>query len=290
VVGEEKRKNTEYDWDYLLREVKNIRRDYNRAIRAKNVTRPLILKKKEYLANSKIIARGLMRWECIRRNEQFRRVCDRDKKILSLGKDISLTPESTKSQLSNELSKIKTKIVRDKRVSFASRKHEHRYTAYFYFFKNIGHSHFLANSPVYSKQHHALLYDLLDNKDIKKLSQEQIADFIAQIPSRVEFTVDFGYTKQEIMVDFERQIDMWFSLNDATGDRNTKRALDYANINRYLKVYDLKNNKSKITFSDIAQQLYPGPSNKNLDSAIQQVKREYKRAKELINGGFIFIK
>jgi len=290
VVREEKRKNTEYDWDYLLREVKNIRRDYNRAIRARNVTRPLILKKKEYLTNSKIIARGLMRWECIRRNEQFRRLCDGDKEILSLGKDINLTPESTKSRLSNELTKIKTKTGKDKRVSFTSRKDEHKYTAYFYFLKNLGHSQSLANSPVYSKQHHALLYDMLDNKDIKKLSQEQITDFIAQLPRRVEFTVDFGYTKQEIMADFERQIDMWFSLNDATGDRNTKRALDYANINRYLKVYDLKNNKSKITFSDIAQQLYPGPSNKNLDSAIQQVKREYKRAKELIRGGFIFIK
>lgn len=289
-MREEKRKNTEYDWDYLLREVKNIRRDYNRAIRARNVTRPLILKKKEYLANSKIIARGLMRWECIRRNEQFRRICDDDKEILFLGKDINLTPKSTKSQLSKELAKIKTKIGKDESVSFASRKHEHRYTAYFYFFKNIGHSYFLANSPVYSKQHHALLYDMLDNKDIKKLSQEQITDFIAQLPRRVEFTVDFGYTKQEIMADFERQIDMWFSLNDATGDRNTKRALDYVNIKRYLKVYDLKKSKSSPTFVDIAQRLYPSPSNKNLDSAIQQVKREYKRARELINGGFILIK
>jgi hypothetical protein len=231
-----------------------------------------------------------VRWECIRRNEQFRQLCDGDSKRLFLGKDIVLTSQSTKSQLSNELAKIKTRIGKDKSVFFASRKNEHRYTAYFYFLKNLGHPPFLANSPVYSKQLHALFYDLFDKKDIKKLSPEQVAGFIAQVPRRVEFAVDFGYAKQEIVDSFEKQIDMWFRLNDAINARNTNRALDYSNIQRYLKIYDEKQDKSNLTFADLAQKYYPGAASKNLDSAIQQVKREYKRAKELINGGFVFIK
>jgi hypothetical protein len=135
-----------------------------------------------------------------------------------------------------------------------------------------------------------LFYDLFDKKDIKKLSQEQIAGFVAQIPRRVEFIVDFGYAKQDIMSNFENLIDMWFRLNDAIDVRNKNRALDYLNIQRYLKIYDEKKGKPGLTFADLAQKYYPGAVSKNLDSAIQQVKREYKRAKELISGGFVFIK
>lgn len=291
MAREEKRMGSlQYNWDQLVKQIKKIRSEHDRAVKSKYQGRPLVLTQKQYLENNKIIARGLVRWECIRRNEQFRQLCDGDSKTLFLGKDIVLIPQSTKSQLSNEIAKIKTRIGKDKSVSFASRKHEHRYTAYFYFLKNLGHPPFLANSPVYSKQLHALFYDLFDKKDIKKLSQEQIAGFIAQVPKRVEFTVDFGYAKQEIMDSFEKQIDIWFRLNDAIDARNTNRALDYSNIQRYLKIYDEKKGKSGLTFADLAQKYYPGAVSKNLDSAIQQVKREYKRAKELINGGLIFIK
>lgn len=291
VAREEKRMgNIQYNWDQLIKEIKKIRSEYDRAVKSKYQGRPLVLTQKQYFENNKIIARGLVRWECIRRNEQFRQLCDGDSKRLFLGKDIVLTSQSTKSQLSNELAKIKTRIGKDKSVFFASRKNEHRYTAYFYFLKNLGHPPFLANSPVYSKQLHALFYDLFDKKDIKKLSPEQVAGFIAQVPRRVEFAVDFGYAKQEIVDSFEKQIDMWFRLNDAINARNTNRALDYSNIQRYLKIYDEKQDKSNLTFADLAQKYYPGAASKNLDSAIQQVKREYKRAKELINGGFVFIK
>lgn len=288
-MSEEKRK-TDYDWDNLIREIKRIRRGYNHASKAKHVGVPLVLKKKEYAENSRIIERGLVRWECIRRNKRFVALYEKDNGILNLGNNIQLTPDIIKDFIGKDIGKIKTKKNKDGSVGFLNKSHENKYTAYFLFLKNIGHADFLNNSPVKSKQLHALVYELLDKKDIPKFPQEEIAGFIAQIPKQVDVVIDFGYSKQEIMSEFEKQIDMWFSLYEATGDRNTKRALDYANINRYLKVYDLKNSKSKVTFSDIAQQLYPGPSNKNLDSAIQQVKREYKRAKELINGGFIFIK
>jgi len=288
VSSEEKK--TEYDWDNLIREIKRIRRDYDRESKTKHVSAPLVLKKKEYAESCRIIERGLVRWECIRRNKRFVALYEKDNEILNIGNKIQLTPDTTKDFIKKELGKVKTKKNRDGSVGFLNKSHEHKYTAYFLFLKNLGHADFLNNSPVKSKQLHALVYDLLDKKENAKYSQEEIERFVAQIPKQVDVVVDLGYSKQEIMTEFEKQIDMWFSLNNATGDRNTKRALDYTNINRYLKVYDLKNSTPRITFSDIAQKLYPGPSNKNLDSAIQQVKREYKRAKELINGGFIFIK
>jgi len=289
MVAKEKRK-ADYNWENLIREIKRIRRDYNRASKEKHDGAPLILKKKEFAENSKIIDRGLVRWECIRRNRHFIALYEKDNEILNLGNNIRLTPDTTKDFIEQDLSRVKTKKNKDGSVGFLSRSHGHKYTFYFIFLKNLGHADFLNNSPVKSKQLHALIYELLNKKGIAKYSQEEIGGFIAQIPKQIDVVVNLGYSKQEIMTEFEKQIDMWFSLYDATGDRNTKRALDYTNINRYLKVYDLKNSTPRITFSDIAQKLYPGPSNKNLDSAIQQVKREYKRAKELINGGFIFIK
>jgi len=289
VPSKEKRK-ADYNWENLIREIKRIRSGYNRASKTKYVRVPLILKKKEYAENCRIIERGIARWECIRRNKRFITLYKKNNEILRLGKNIQLTPDITKDNISKDIGKIKTRKNKDGSVSFLNKSHENKYTAYFLFLKNLGHSEFLNNSSVKSQQLHALVYDVLDKKDISKFSQEEIYNFIDQIPKQVDLVIDLGYSKQEIMVDFEKQIDRWLTLYEAIGDRNTKRALDYANINRYLKVYDLKNSKSKPTFSDIAERLYPGPSNKNLDSAIQQVKREYKRAKELINGGFVFIK
>ena len=66
--SEEVRKNTQYDWEDLIRKIRKIRGTHDRGLKSKNKTRPLVIKKKEYLENSKTIARGLMRWECARRN------------------------------------------------------------------------------------------------------------------------------------------------------------------------------------------------------------------------------
>lgn len=285
-MAREEQRKAEYDWGRLVRETGLLRRGYD----SKGATAPLVLKKKQYLENSKIIERGLLCWECVRRNKRFLALYEKDSGVLEFGRKFQLTPDISKDDIAKDVGRIKIKKNKDGSVRFVNKSHEHKYTAYFYFLKNLGRAEFLNNSPVKSKQLHALVYDFLGKKDTAKISTKEISKFISQIPKQVDFIIDLGYTKQEIMREFEKQIDMWFSLFDATGDRNTKRALDYANITRYLKVYDLKNGKPKTTFSDIAQQLYPGPSNKNLDSAIQQVKREYKRAKELINGGFIFIK
>ena len=284
------RKSAQYDWDDLICKIRKNCGNYNRGLKSQNKTRPLVIKKKEYLENEKTIARGLIRWECARRNTQLRRLYQEDNSVLCLGVDICLTPETTKNEISKEVSKIKTRVNKDKDVAFLDRKSARKYTAYFYFMKDLGHSPFLNNLAVHSKQMHAMVYEIVDKRDVAKYDRAVVEKFISEIPTKVDFIVDFGYSKQEIMTEFEKQIDMWYRLHEAIGERNNKRALDYTNIERYLEVYDLKNGKSKPTFFELAQKFYPGPSSKNLDSAIQQVKREYKRAKELISGGFISIK
>lgn len=280
-----------YNWEALIREARKIRRDYDRSFRPYyQGEQQLVIKHKEYQENKKLIERGLMRWECIRRNDEFRRLYQADNSILRLGEDIQITPQTTKDGLSKELAEIKTKVNKDKSYYFLNKKHEAKYTAYFYFLKNIGHAQLLDNSPVGSRQLHALIYDMLNKEDIEKYTQQQKDEFVASIPKKVDFVVDFSYNKQEIMHDFEKQVDMWLRLYEAIGQRNDKRSLDYLNIKHYLEIYDFRNRHPKIPFSKLAERFYPSVSKKNWDSAIQQVKREYKRACELINGGFIFIK
>jgi len=284
------KKGVQYDWEDLIRKIRKIRGAYDRGLKSKNKIRPLVIKKKEHLENEKIIARGLMRWECVRRNAQLRRLYKKDNSVLCLGEDIWLTPETAKDEILREISKTKTRVNRDNSVTFLDRKTSHKYTAYYCFMSDLGRSPFLNTFAVHCKQFHAILYEAVSKKDAEKLDHGLVEKFISDIPAKVDFIVDFGYSKKEIMAEFEKQIDMWYRLRGATGERNNKRALDYTNIERYLRVHDIKNGKSKPTFTDLAQKFYPGPSARNLDSAIQQVKREYKRAEELINGDFLSIK
>lgn len=273
-------------WEDLIHNARSLRRS-NRLPAGSQIT---VIKKKEFLDNDKAIQRGLARWECIRRNKKFKELYKADREILCLDKNICLTPETTKEEISKEISRIKIKVDKIGSRKFPIHADEKKYATFLYFLKNLGRSEFLNNSAVKSENLSGLIYDCLTPKDISKFSKEEISRFIEQIPQQVEFVVDFGYSKQEILSEFKKQIDMWFHLYEAAKMDNTKRALHYANIQRYLNVYDLKNGKSKPTFADLATQLYPGAASKNLDSTVQQVKREYKRACELINGGFVFIK
>ena len=88
---------------------------------------------------------------------------------------------------------------------------------------------------------------------------------------------------------FEAHIDYYLKLQKHLGLRNN-RTQDYSIISRYLRLYKLKNKKPKITFEQLAEKMYPTAAKKNIDSAIQQVKREYYKAKRLINGGYKKIK
>ena len=53
----------------------------------------------------------------------------------------------------------------------------------------------------------------------------------------------------------------------------------------YLKIYDLKENH---TYKQIAEIVYP--NDKNLDSSIQKVKRNYYEVKKLVEGGYVDIR
>lgn len=276
-----------YNWQGLVQSLKKSRRSFNLTHKSLDTSPPLVLNHKEYLENQKVIDRGLMRWECVRRNAQFQRLCQTDKALLDLGAGVVLLPQTTREAIELMFAKIKFKKGA-KGVGFANREHAHKYTALFYFLENLGHDEHLNNQPVKCKQLHALIHEMMDEKSIKKFSQAEVDRFIEDIPKKVDFVVDFGFTKREIMLEFEKQIDMWGRLHGQVGQRQNKRALDYAHIKRYLKVHDAK--KGKVTFLELAKKFYPGTSSKNLDSAIAQVKREYKRAQELINGGFVYIK
>ena len=94
------RKDAQYDWEDLIRKIRKIRGSYDRTLKSRHQPRPLVIKKKEFLDNEKTIARGLMRWECVRRNAQLRRLYKKDNSVLCLGEDIWLTPETTKGERS----------------------------------------------------------------------------------------------------------------------------------------------------------------------------------------------
>ncbi len=92
VIMSSEEKRISYNWDNLIREIKRIQRDYARKSKTKHVSAPLVIKKKEYAENYKIIERGLMRWECIRRNKRFIALYEKDHEMLNLGNKIQLAP------------------------------------------------------------------------------------------------------------------------------------------------------------------------------------------------------
>lgn len=88
----------QYDWEDLIFKIRKIRGSYDRGLKSQHKRRPLVIKEKEYLEDRKTIERGLMRWECVRRNAQLRRIYQEDNNILHLGEDICLTPKRRKTK------------------------------------------------------------------------------------------------------------------------------------------------------------------------------------------------
>ena len=87
----------------------------------------------------------------------------------------------------------------------------------------------------------------------------------------------------------EKRVDRWLNLYKHFGLRKN-RTQHYSIIKRYLRIYDLRSQKNKLTFEELAEKLYPSASKKNLFSAVQQVKREYKKGKQLVEGNYSLIK
>ena len=118
------------------------------------------------------------------------------------------------------------------------------------------------------------------------LNSEKTRKFIIKhIPESITVSINLAYKKEDIMQALEEEVGEWINLYKRLGLRKS-RTQHYSIIKRYLKVYDLRNKKNKPTFEELAEKLYPSASKKNLDSAVQQVKRECKNAKELINKGY----
>ena len=178
----------EFVWKDLINNVRKLQRS-NRQPAGSQV---LVIKKKEFLENEKLIQRGLVRWECIRRNKKFRQLYEANQEFFHLDKNICFTPETTKEEISKGISRIKIKVDKDGSRKFESRADEKKYTIYFYFLKDLGRSESLNNSAVKPKNLSGLIYDCLTPKDISRFSKEEINGFIERIPQQVEFLVDFG--------------------------------------------------------------------------------------------------
>ena len=62
-----------------------------------------------------------------------------------------------------------------------------------------------------------------------------------------------------------------------------KRRFDYNKLSEYLEIYDLKSEGK--TFAAIAHELFPRRTDRrSYNSALERVKRGYKKACQLING------
>ncbi|MFH1310464.1 MAG: hypothetical protein ABIH85_07300 [Candidatus Omnitrophota bacterium] len=100
--------------------------------------------------------------------------------------------------------------------------------------------------------------------------------------SKICIEVDLSLPKPEVMEDLEKEVAMWKELYR----RNNKKRSRYDMYETYLQIYDLK---KKNTYSQIAEIAYP-QERESLDSTIQKVKRNYKAAKKLIEGGYMQIR
>jgi hypothetical protein len=102
--------------------------------------------------------------------------------------------------------------------------------------------------------------------------------------SQICIEVDLTLPKKQVMVDVEKEISAWKTIYRKNVKSRTRNDM-YAT---YLQIYDLKKKKKK-THSQIAQIAYPQETG-NLDSTIQKVKRNYKEAKKLVEGGYVKIR
>lgn len=111
-------------------------------------------------------------------------------------------------------------------------------------------------------------------------------DILKLLPHKLDIRINLHHDKYKVMAAIKQELDRWYDLFKYMNLIKDERMPDRIIIKRYLDVYDLRLKYPHHTFKQIAEKLYPGAANKNLQSAIQQVKREYYKAKKIILGGY----
>ena len=124
---------------------------------------------------------------------------------------------------------------------------------------------------------------LKDYKDIKFTSSSPKKKDYKHIRT-LRLAVNLQYPKKKLLFELERTVDLY--QGKGAGGHSITRTDMYSS---YVSIYNLRVFQRK-KFSEIAEKVYPRESYKNLDSAIQKVKRNFKVAKRLVNGGFREIK
>jgi len=95
--------------------------------------------------------------------------------------------------------------------------------------------------------------------------------------------VNLTYPKEKLLLWLDRLI-AYYQKHGAGGTTRSR----FDKYDDYLLILDLR--KKGLTYEEIAEKLYPPDCKKNLDSAIQKTKRNYREAKYLAEGGYKGIK
>jgi hypothetical protein len=119
---------------------------------------------------------------------------------------------------------------------------------------------------------------LKDYKDIKYISSFPKKNDYRDICT-LRLAINLQYPKKKLLYELERIIDLY--QDKGAGGHGATRSDMYSSYSSiyYLRVFERKK------YREIAVQVYPNDSYKDLDSAIQKVKRNFKVAQLIVNGG-----
>jgi len=102
-------------------------------------------------------------------------------------------------------------------------------------------------------------------------------------------------TREDILEDIERLLTLLKKEAKILGiDMERKVKLHWDEIEKYIKVYDLKKQNPQITWDEVAKQIFPGEDNPNkkftkqlaTQGAKDKVRHYYRQAIKMINGGW----
>jgi hypothetical protein len=208
-------------------------------------------KDKVFKTINTVFKRGLVKWECLRRDAEYRKCYEKD------------------GGYKNIMGMLINPNLSDKDIYKLALKH-----------KNPFRSHEVRFISILGCCMDSSVSFLLSPDAVKRGK----VTYNGSIPSEITLAVNLNYTKEEIMEALEAEIDTWFGYLKYKGLYKRGRTQDYEVIKRYLKVYDLK--EKGMTYTEITKKYYKGVRE---DVALFQVKREKKKADQLIHGGYVKI-
>ena len=208
-----------------------------------------IVKNKGFQWLNTVFMRGLIRWECLRRDPVYIRAYREKRHYKNIPHRLLLNPEMTDRNIE--------RIALNKKCWF--RRKEVRFINMLGQVVALSPRMFIS-LPIVKRKH--VVY--------KK-----------SIPFEVTFVVNLSYMENEIKDALDRAIDSFIDELEYRSLYKRGRTQYYRNIKNYLDVYDLR--QQGLTYPVIAKKVY---GNVKRETALFQVKREMKKAKKYINGGY----